>query len=129
VILASGCFDGLSAPQVRYLQACKRLDPHATLVVAIETDDYVVRKKGRYPYWPQADRAHVIYALDLVDDVIVQTADERVPDVIRRLKPRYFVKGPDWRDCIDDAHRAACEETGTQLVFTPNYGKHWSHVR
>lgn len=129
MILASGCFDGLSAPQVRYLQAAKRVDPQMRLVVAIEADSYIWETRGRAPYWPQSDRAHVVYALDLVDDVYVQREDERVPAVIRTAKPRYYVKGPDWREQLDEAHRQACADAGTQIVFTPNYGKHWSHVR
>jgi glycerol-3-phosphate cytidylyltransferase-like family protein len=131
VILASGCFDGLSAPHVRYLLAAKRIalqtgDP---LVVTIERDAYIRQKKGRDPYWPQADRAVALSAVACVDDVYVQPDDEDVPAVIRKLKPRIFVKGPEWEAQMDDAHRIACQEVGAEVRFTRRFGKHWSDVR
>lgn len=129
MILASGCFDGLSAPQVRYLQAAKSMDPSANLVVTLVPDNYIRQTKGREPYWPQLERAHVIFALACVDDVHLQPDGETVPDVIRLLKPRYFVKGPDWKETLDAAHVQACLDAGAEIRFTRHFGKHWSHVR
>ena len=129
MILASGCFDGLSAPQVRYLQFAKSVNPRAPLVVTLETDGYIRRIKGRHPYWPLNDRAYTVSTLPFVDSVYRQDEDERVPAVIRKLQPRYFVKGPDWINALDDEHRLACKEVDCEIVFTRNFGKHWSDVR
>ena len=129
MILAAGCFDGLSAPQVRYLQFAKRINPQQSLVVTLETDAYIREVKGREPCWPLADRAYAVSGLACVDHVHTQGEDERVPDVIRLLQPAYFVKGPDWTTSLDDAHRDACAEVGAEIVFTRNFGKHWSDVR
>jgi glycerol-3-phosphate cytidylyltransferase-like family protein len=132
VILAAGCFDGLSAPQVRYLVAAKRFgincgDPH--LCVTIERDQYIRIAKSREPYWPQADRAFAVSGLACVDEVYIQPEDESVPDVIRKLKPRLFVKGPEWIRELDQLHRDACGEVGAEIAFTSAFGRHWSDVR
>jgi len=129
VILASGCFDGLSAPQVKYLEAAKRLAPREPLVVTIVPDSYIRLHKGRDPYWPQADRAVPVQALSIVDRVHVQPEGQSVPDVIRLLSPKYFVKGPEWDGALDQEHVTACDDAGTEIRFTRNFGKHWSHVR
>lgn len=127
--LAAGCFDGLSAPHVRYLQAAKSMDPAAELMVTLVPDRYIRQTKDRDPYWPQLDRAYALCALACVDDVHLQPDGETVPDVIRKLKPRYFVKGPEWKDMLDAAHIRACRDVGTEIRFTSHFGKHWSQVR
>lgn len=129
MILASGCFDGLSAPHVRYLYAARRVAGWRDLVVTIVPDSYIRQHKGRDPYWPQADRAYVVEQLGCVDRVHIQPEGQTVPDVIRLLKPRIFVKGPEWEATLDRAHRAACEDVGADVKFTRNFGKHWSDVR
>jgi glycerol-3-phosphate cytidylyltransferase-like family protein len=129
VILACGCFDGLSAPHVKYLEAAKRLAPREPLVVTIVPDSYIRARKGRDPYWPQADRAVPIQALRIVDRVHLQPEGQTVPDVIRLLSPKYFVKGPEWDGTLDQDHMTACVDAGAEIRFTRNFGKHWSHVR
>ena len=129
MILAAGCFDGLSGPQVRYLQAARRLDPWGTLIVTIVPDRYIREHKQRAPYWCQADRAHVVKSLGCVDDVYMQGEHETVPDVIRALEPETFVKGPEWQNHLDEEHMQACQDAGTEIVFTADYGPHWSEVR
>ena len=129
MILAAGCFDGLSAPQVRYLQAARQIDRSLTLMVTVVPDSYILKAKGRLPYWPQSDRVHAVYALGCVDDVHTQGEGQSVPDVIRLYRPRYFVKGPEWQDTLDADHVQACRDVEAEIVFTRNYGKHWSQVR
>ena len=129
MILASGCFDGLHAGHVRYLHAAQRLDPSLPLWVTIVPDAYIRATKQREPHWPQADRAFTVSRLKGVAHVISQAPDETVPDVIRRLAPTYFVKGPEWDGALDREHLAACVEAGTTIHFTRQYGKHWADAR
>ncbi len=130
MILASGCFDGLSATHARYLDAASQYrDGIEPLVVTVERDSYIRRIKGRAPYWPLADRAYAVSRLQMVDQVYAQPEHEAVPDVIRKLRPRVFVKGPEWRDYLDGAHLEACRAVGAKVCFTDDYGPHWSDVR
>jgi cytidyltransferase-like protein len=123
VILASGCFDGLHAGHVRYLQRAKALDPSQGLRVAIAPDAYIRTVKGRTPYWSQMDRAQTVFALGCVDDVILQDCLSVAP-VILETKPRIFVKGPDWRGQLPADVLHACHEVDCQIVFTPTPGRH-----
>jgi glycerol-3-phosphate cytidylyltransferase-like family protein len=129
MILAAGCFDGLSAQHVRYLEAAKRLAPLEPLVVTIVPDSYIRAHKGREPFWPQADRAYPVSQLKCVAKVHLQRDGETVPDAIRLLSPKYFVKGPEWDGSLDRDHLQACEDANAQIRFTRSFGKHWSDVR
>ena len=128
MILCSGAFDGLHAGHIRYLQAaCRKRDRHS-LVVAIAPDRYIREFKHRAPYWSQADRALTVWALACVDRVIIQRASS-VADVIRTEHPSYFVKGEDWRDRLPENVLAACQESGTKIVFVNAPGRHVREAR
>ena len=128
MILASGCFDGLHAGHVRYLQAARRLSTGETLAVAIAPDTYIRTAKQRDPYWTQRERAHTVFALGCVDTVIVQ-AEESIAGVIRDYHPRVFVKGPDWKGQLPADVLDACQEAGTQIVYTGTQGRHTREAR
>lgn len=128
MILCSGAFDGLHAGHVRYLQAARRLASGETLSVAVAPDAYIAKAKARYPYWPQTDRLHTVFALGCVDSVIAQ-ASTSVAAVIRDYRPRVFVKGPDWRGKLPEDVLAACQETGTVIQFVNTPGRHTREAR
>lgn len=116
MILASGCFDGLHAGHVAYLKAAAQLDPSLPLVVAVAPDAYIQQAKHRIPRWAQAERVETVGALRVVTRVLAQ-AEPSVAATIRRLSPRYVVKGLDWLDRIPADVAQACVDTGVTLAF------------
>jgi bifunctional ADP-heptose synthase (sugar kinase/adenylyltransferase) len=128
MILCSGCFDGLHAGHVAYLQAAaQQLWPSRPselkaerLTVAVAPDAYIRQVKEREPRWSVVDRVAVLQALDLVDQVLVH-GESGVEDVIRELQPRLFVKAEDWRDRLTPAVLDACREAHTSILFVPEY--------
>lgn len=128
MVLCCGCFDGLHAGHVRYLQAARSLAAGETLAVAIAPDSYITKAKARSPYWSQQDRLETVYALGCVDSVIAQGSTS-VAAVIRDYRPRLFVKGPDWRGQLPDEVLAACQETGTAIAFVNTPGTHGREAR
>lgn len=125
MILASGCFDGLHAGHVRYLQAAAALG--GPLVVAIAPDAYIRTVKRRQPYWTQEDRAWTVRALSLVDEVYLQTT--WMADVaILALRPTVFVKGMDWMGKLPLEVAAACQTVGARIVFTATEARHTSEA-
>lgn len=128
MILASGCFDGLHAGHVRYLRAAAAIDPDQHLRVAIAPDRYIVKAKDRQPYWPLAERAETVQALGVVDTVWFQ-ASTSVADVILELHPDIFVKGRDWCERLPEDVIAACQQTGTRIMFTDTVGTHTREAR
>lgn len=133
MILCSGCFDGLHAGHVAYLQAAARqLSPSPAselkserLVVAIAPDAYIRQVKQREPHWPAEDRATVVAHLRMVNSV-VSHGETGVEDVIAALKPRLFVKAEDWRDRLTPAVLEACKEAHTSILFVPEV--HTTHT-
>lgn len=67
VVLVTGGFDPLHSGHIAYFKAARELGDH--LVVGINSDEWLTRKKGR-PFMPFAERAAIIKELSCVDEVI-----------------------------------------------------------
>lgn len=113
-VMVNGCFDILHRGHIEHLTHASYMGDR--LIVALTTDAFVMKGPGR-PINTWVDRAHVLFALKVVDDVI---ATNTAMDAIRLIKPTYFVKGIDYADggsWTEDVE-AACRETGTIIRFT-----------
>ncbi len=96
IVMTNGCFDVLHVGHVTYLQQAAR--EGNCLVVAINSDASVrgLGKGDDRPIFPQAQRAMMLAALEVVDYVVV--FDEPTPhDVILALQPDLLVKGGTYR--------------------------------
>jgi cytidyltransferase-like protein len=67
VVLVSGGFDPLHSGHIAYFKEAKKLG--SKLVVALNSDDWLTRKKGR-PFMSFEERAAIIKELTVVDEVI-----------------------------------------------------------
>ena len=67
VVLVTGGFDPLHSGHLAYFRAAKKLGD--ILVVGINSDEWLTRKKGR-PFMPFKERLAIIESLDMVDDVM-----------------------------------------------------------
>ena len=67
VVLVTGGFDPLHSGHIEYFKAARKLGDR--LVVGLNSDDWLTRKKGR-PFMPFEERAAIIRELSVVDDVI-----------------------------------------------------------
>jgi rfaE bifunctional protein nucleotidyltransferase chain/domain len=106
IVFTNGCFDLIHPGHVRYLRAAKRLGDR--LVVGLNSDASVRRlsKGPGRPLVPQAARAEVLAALEMVDAVAV--FDQDTPyQLIALVQPDVLVKGGDW---------AAARIVGADLV-------------
>ena len=94
VVATGGCFDLLHAGHIATLRAARALGD--CLIVLVNSDASVRRLKGASrPVVPQADRVHVLAALDCVDAVAVFDEDTPVP-TLRTLRPGVWAKGGDY---------------------------------
>jgi len=99
IILATGGFDPLHSGHIAYLTAAKQLGDK--LVVGLNSDEWLARKKGR-PFMPLNERFAVVSALGVVDQVLVYNDDDGSScDAIRLTRICYpdadivFVNGGD----------------------------------
>ena len=67
VVLVSGGFDPLHSGHIAYFKEAKKLG--SKLVVALNSDDWLTRKKGR-PFMSFEERAAIVKELKVVDEVI-----------------------------------------------------------
>lgn len=116
-VLASGAFDPLHYGHVRYIRAAAE---HAAahglpLVVALAPDEYV---QHRHPLLQRLEeRLEMMDALRWVSFVVPQESASLVR-TIRELRPRYVVKGADWKaHGLPGDEVAAIEEVGAGIVW------------
>ena len=94
VVFTNGCFDLLHRGHLHVLREAKALGD--ILVVAINSDRSVKAIKGpSRPVFPEADRAELVAAMEMVDYVAL--FDEPDPHkIIAAIRPNVLVKGGDW---------------------------------
>jgi D-beta-D-heptose 7-phosphate kinase/D-beta-D-heptose 1-phosphate adenosyltransferase len=93
-VFTNGCFDIVHAGHVRYLREAKKLGD--VLVVGLNSDASVSKIKPGRPVVPEAQRAEVLAALDMIDFIVLFNEDTPYK-LIKRLKPDVLVKGGDWK--------------------------------
>ncbi len=118
-VLCSGGMDPLHIGHLNLLQAAAS---HGHVVVALNSDDWLRRKKG-YCLMSYADRARILMALEVVAEVMpVWDEDETVCDALRRLRPDIYANGGD-RTIPNPFEHAVCREMGITELFDVGGGK------
>jgi bifunctional ADP-heptose synthase (sugar kinase/adenylyltransferase) len=111
VSMVDGGFDPLHHGHVEYFRAAGALG--LPVLCNVAPDDWVAGKHP--PLLRQSERAEVVDALRSVD--YVHLASGPTVDVLRALRPKYYVKGADWRDRLPLEETAVCAEFGIEPVF------------
>lgn len=84
-VVASGGFDPLHVGHVEYLERAKCLDFAQQLIVIVNSDDFLLRKKG-FAFMPLVERVQIVRALRCVDHAIVSSdTDQSVCETLRLL--------------------------------------------
>lgn len=115
VVFANGCFDILHRGHLQYLKESSKLGD--LLIVGVNSDNSVRRIKGdNRPIMEEADRMHMVAALECVDYVV--KFDEDTPIyLIQSLHPDVVSKGGDY--LINEVvGREIVESGGGEVVIT-----------
>lgn len=116
VVATGGCFDVLHAGHLASLEAADRLGD--TLVVLLNSDESVRRRKGPgRPVQSVDDRARLLRALSVVDDVVVFDEDDP-REALLRLRPDIWAKGGDY-DANSLPEADVVRSWGGQVVLLP----------
>jgi len=119
-VLCHGVFDVLHAGHLAYFEEARKYGDR--LVVSVTTDRHVNKGPGR-PYFSTDQRAAMLRALQFIDDVCISDEPTAIGS-IERIRPDFYVKGPDYKDLDRDItgeilnEKAAVEKHGGKLVFT-----------
>jgi bifunctional ADP-heptose synthase (sugar kinase/adenylyltransferase) len=84
--------------------------------VGVNAEPYLASKYGEHAV-PLQNRAYVLRSNKFVDKVVVFSEDDP-SKLIRKLRPKYFVRGPDYRE-VDLSEQGALDEVGAQLIIQP----------
>ena len=111
VAMVDGGFDPLHEGHVAYFSAAAELG--APVLCNLASDAYVAAKHPVLLTQPQ--RAAVIDALRSID--YVHCSQTTTLAVLHQLRPRYYVKGGDWRGRLPPEQVAACQEHAISIVY------------
>jgi D-beta-D-heptose 7-phosphate kinase/D-beta-D-heptose 1-phosphate adenosyltransferase len=111
VAMVDGGFDPIHAGHVEYFRAAAELG--APVLCNVSSDAWVARKHP--PFLAQEERAAIIDAFrDVSFTHVSKTSTE---EVLRLLRPRYYVKGSDWRGRLPEEQLEICAEGGVEIVY------------
>ena len=109
--MVDGGFDPLHDGHVRYFREAREFG--APVLCNVSGDVYVSRKHP--PLLPEDQRVVVIDALRDVD--YTHLSQTTTAWVLGELRPRYYVKGADWRGRLPEEETEVCAEMGVEIVF------------
>ena len=110
--VVDGAFDPLHRGHIEYFREASRLG--VPILCNVASDSYVSTK---HPVFLQdVQRAAIIDAIRYIDYTHINPYDN-ASAVIRELRPRYYIKGTDWRTKFPQAEIEACAEHGVELVY------------
>jgi cytidyltransferase-like protein len=113
VAMVDGCFDPLHRGHVEYFRAASELG--LPLLCNVTGDDYLVGKHA--PLLPADQRATIIDAIRHIAYTHVSRVS--TAEVLRELRPRYYVKGDDWRNRIPPEQAEVAREHNIEIVYLP----------
>ncbi len=97
-IITYGTYDMFHPGHLKLLKRAKALGDHLT--VAISSDEFN-QLKGKSSYYSFEDRAEIVDALTIVDEVIREDNWEQKVTDIQKLNIDTFVIGDDWEGHFD----------------------------
>ena len=120
IVLCHGVFDLLHIGHIKHFREAKKFGD--ILVVTLTPDIYVNKGPGR-PAFNEKSRLEAISALSIVDYVSLNSAPTAVA-LIKKIKPNFYCKGPDYKDHNNDISRQikkeiiAIKEVGGKIIYT-----------
>lgn len=115
--LAHGCFDGVHAGHLLYLQEARRRCD--LLVVTITSDQFVKKQKGlNKPVFTAEKRALMLAELQCVDFIVINDSDTAV-NAIDILRPAYYFKGVEYQGHAGAImqEQQAVEKHGGEVIY------------
>ncbi len=110
--MVSGCFDLLHSGHIAFLKEAAQF---GRLIVALGSDETIVRLKGHAPVMGQDERKFMLDAVSCVHETIVSPGQGLLDfeDTMRRVRPDVFAVNEDGHN---PQKRALCGELGVEYV-------------
>lgn len=111
-VLLNGCFDPFHVGHLYHFQEARTKGD--ILIVAVTKDGFVHKGRGR-PMFREEERAAVIRALAIVDEVILV---ESSIEALAMIKPNVWCIGLEYKNKVRKEDAAYCRAHNIQLHFT-----------
>ena len=99
VVLVTGGFDPIHSGHISLLNSAKQIAPMSALAVGLNSDQWLIRKKGK-PFMPFYDRISIVRTLKMVDNVLEfddsnDTANDAIAQCLEIYDKVNFANGGD----------------------------------
>jgi cytidyltransferase-like protein len=111
VAMVDGAFDPLHRGHIEYFRMASELG--APVLCNVASDRYVGTKHR--PLLGEEQRAAIIDAIRYISYTYIYEIDTET--VLRQLRPRYYVKGSDWRDRLPRQQVEICRTYDIEIVY------------
>lgn len=122
-ILVGGCFDVLHIGHILFLKAAKK--QKGSLIVALESDEFITQNKKRKPLHTQLERAKIVASLEFVDVVILLPyfySFDEYQKLVQIIAPSVIAVTDN--DPQIKNKKAQVEAVGGKVVVVTSYIKH-----
>jgi glycerol-3-phosphate cytidylyltransferase len=92
-VYTGGTFDLFHSGHVAFLKRCSQI---GSVTVALNTDEFITKYKGKPPVVSYSEREAVLMACRYVDAVVPNTGGEDSTIAIEAVDPDIIIVGSDW---------------------------------
>ena len=103
VVYTGGTFDLFHSGHVNFLRICKELSDNGTVIVSLNTDEFVKNYKGKSPIYSYSEREALLISCIYVDEVIPNEGGADSKPAILKASPDLIVIADDW--CKKDYYK------------------------
>ena len=114
IVLCHGVFDLLHIGHIKHFQEAKK---SADILVVSVTADKFVNKGPNRPVFTLDQRLSFLNSLSIIDYLIVSNSPSSL-EVLKKIKPNFYCKGPDYKIMKKDITKKIYKEIG----FVKSYG-------
>jgi rfaE bifunctional protein kinase chain/domain/rfaE bifunctional protein nucleotidyltransferase chain/domain len=113
-VLCHGVFDLLHIGHIKHFQEAKK---HGEILICSVTADRFVNKGPNRPAFNIDQRLSFLNSLSIIDYLIISNSPSSL-EVLKKIKPNFYCKGPDYKNKKKDITKKIHKETG----FVKSYG-------
>lgn len=120
IVQCHGVFDLIHIGHLKHFKSAKK---YGDVLIVTVTPDKFVQKGFNRPYFNAEQRLESLSSIVDIDFVVLNSSKNAV-DVIKKIRPNYYCKGPDYKNFKDDitnqiqSELAAVKSVGGKLVYT-----------
>ena len=120
LVLCHGVFDLVHLGHIKHFKKAKSYGDY--LIVSLTSNKYIKKGPGR-PIFNQNQRLEFLKEIKIIDEVLISSSAS-AEDIIKLVKPDFYVKGPDYKNNIEDktgkikTEKKLVEKFGGKIKYT-----------